>query len=597
MKAANALILILFASSLFAACPSESREISMAAVVDENSGGLFTLHVDVKPGTGKIFTSIDPRIGFSTQESEQGAVDYAFSHSSARREECDVFFSMRGNFGSNRVDGPSAGGAMSIAVKAALTNQSIRRDVVMTGTISPEGSVGEVGGIIEKAIAAKDAGAKYILVPKMMLHEALLLSTLSDSGGFAAIEVANFSEAESIFFSPYSEEFTPSFMPSSDAMPAHLPEQAYDADTGRFSLVASRLVDNLESKASSALSSAPAATASGSRQYFSDEISKYRRQITAGYPFTAANSAFLLSVDAEYLAISDSEVDINGSIADVASCIASLPAPAKTKENFHWAVGADLRRVWAQNRLNDTIAAREGREGYSTLRDLLYAYSWCGISRELAAQADDIGGTPVNESALKQLSEDWLSEADGAVSSASFPNGDAYSHLDSGYGAYDLGLYGAAIYEAAYAKAAQQAADEAGGKNFSSAADALANGTRDSLWGKIYFGQGLYLNYASKEKLASATDAYRVLSYSSELDSASSEIDEKLAPGEARAAETAPTSAEWSPASPPRADGRLDPFAAFLQRASESLALYATVLSLAILVFVRMGKSGIDWRA
>jgi uncharacterized protein len=594
MKAAQALIMLLLASSLFAACPAESREISMAAVVNENSGGLFTLHVDVRPGSGKIYTSIDPRIGFSTQESAQQAVDYAFLHSSAKRGECDVLFSMRGNFGSNRVDGPSAGGAMSIAVKAALTSQSIRRDVVMTGTISPEGSVGEVGGIIEKAIAAKDAGAKYILVPKMMLHEALLLSTLSDGGGFSAIEVANFSEAERIFFSPYSEEFATSFMPTSDAMPANLPEQAYDADTGRFSLVASRLVDGLEAKVSSALSRAPGATADASRQYFSDEISKYRKQTKAGYPFTAANSAFLLSVDAEYLAISDSEVDINGSINDVASCIASLQEPLKTRENFHWSVGSDLRRIWAQNRLNDTIAAREGREGYSTLRDLLYAYSWCGISRELAAQANDIGGTPVNESALKRLAEDWLSEADGSVSTASFPNSDAYSHLDSGYDAYDQGLYGAAIYEAAYAKAMQQAADEAGSKNFSSAADALANGTRESLWGKIYFGQGLYLNHASKEKLASSADAYRVLSYSSELDSASSEIDEKLASGSFETAQTAQSQGQtiWQ-----QEEGGIDPLVAFLQRASESLALYATVLSLAIIVFVRMGRSGIDWRA
>ena len=591
MKAAQALFIILLATSLFAACPTESREISMAAVVSENSGDVFILHVDVRPGTGKIYTSIDPRIGFSTQESEQKAVEYAFAHSSAKRSECDVLFSMRGNFGSNKIDGPSAGGAMSIAVKAALTNQGIRRDVVMTGTISPEGDVGEVGGIIEKAIAAKDAGAKYILVPRMMMHEALLLSTLSEDSGFAAIEVSNFSDAERIFFSSYSEEFTPSFMPKSDAMPENLPSQKYDADTGRFSLVATHTVDSLEGKIFSALSSASGTTANASEEYFSGEISKYRQQILLGYPFTAANSAFLLSVDAEYLAIGDSEVDIDGSIVDVGACLASLGVPAKTKENFHWAVGADLRRVWAQNKLNDTIAAREDREGYSTLRDLLFSYGWCGISRELAAQADDIGGTPVDESALEGLADEKLAEADSAIMSSSFVNSDALNHLQNGYDAYDRWLYGAAIYEATYAKAMQEAADEAGSKNFSSAADALAASARESLWGKIYFGQGLYLNYASKEKLASVTDAYRILSYSAELDKSSSEIDAELAPTSGSTQATPGPSPSW------HAEKGMDPMAAFYQLAAESLALFATVVSLAILVFVRVGKSGIDWRA
>ena len=200
MKSAYFFTLLLMAPMLFAACPSESREISMAAVVSENEGGIFVLHVETRPGNGTIYTSISPRIGFSTQESEQAAVDYAFSQSDVPRKDCDVFFSMRGNFGSNKIDGPSAGGAMSIAVKAALTNRTIRRDVVMTGTISQDGDVGEVGGIIEKALAAKGNGAKYILVPKMLFNEALLLSSVSSKDGFSAIEVTNFSEAERILY-------------------------------------------------------------------------------------------------------------------------------------------------------------------------------------------------------------------------------------------------------------------------------------------------------------------------------------------------------------------------------------------------------------
>jgi len=580
---------LLLAQAAWALCPAASRDINMAAVVSENSGGIFLLHVDVKPGTGKIYTSIDPRIGFATQESEQDAVDYAFSQAGMNRSECDVFFSMRGEFGGNRIDGPSAGGAMSAAVNAALSGKAVRRDVVMTGTISPDGSVGEVGGIIEKALAAKDAGAKYILVPKMMMYEALLLSSVSPQGGFAAIEVSNLSSAERILYSSYSDTFNSTFAPKSDPMPSALPSVAYDADTARFSLVASHVVDQLNGTVSSALADARSAGTNigAPAQYFGDEMSKYRRQIAAGYPFTAANAAFLLSVDAEYLRMGGAEVDINGSIDDVSSCLSSLEAPAKTKENIQWAIGADLRRIWAQNKLNDTLNARSDREGYSTLRDLLYSYGWCGISRELAAQAGEIGGTPINESVLEGLADRELSDASGALDNASFLNSDAYSHLQNGLDAYDQGAYGAAIYEAAYAKTMQAAADGAGSLNFSSAADALANGTRDSLWGKIYQGQGQYLYYASKEKLATTADAYRLLAYSSALDTASREIDAELAKPPAQAA-----AAQQSQPASPCQQGKPTSLA---QTAAESLALLACVLSLAALIAYRMGKDKQFW--
>ena len=584
------LLILLLANSAFALCPAASREINMAAVVGESSGGIFILHVEVRPGNGSIYTSISPRIGFSTQESEQAAVDYAFSQSSVPRNECDVFFSMKGDFGGDRIDGPSAGGAMSIAVNAALNNRTIRRDVVMTGTISPDGEVGQVGGVIEKSLAARDNGAKYILVPKLLFSEALLLSSVSSSGGFSAIEVANFSEAQRILYSNYSDNFTFDFKPKSDPLPSNLPSIPYDADTARFSMIASRLVDRLDAKVSSALA---ASTLSGtdavaSKAYFTGELSKYRAQISKGYPFTAANSAFLLSVDAEYLKMGGAEVDINGSIDDVASCLASLPEPVKTKENLQWAIGADLRRVWATQKLNDTISSRSDREAYSTLSDLLIAYGWCGISGDLAAQASDIGGTPINESALSDIADKRLSEADSALAASSFQNADAYSHLQTGTAAYDGGDYGAAIYEATYAKSMQAASDEEGSMNFSSAADSLSNGTRESLWGRIYFGQGLYLNAASKEKLAEASDAYRILSYSSALDMAQGGIDAALAEegqGGNAAAGLAPSGGDASCA---RQCAITDTIPS--QQLMEALALAGCVLALALLVLYRAAR-------
>lgn len=63
------------------------------------------------------------------------------------------------------VGGPSAGVAMAVAVYSALTGTPINRSVAVTGMISPDGSVGPVGGVYEKAQAVAQYGAKVFLVP------------------------------------------------------------------------------------------------------------------------------------------------------------------------------------------------------------------------------------------------------------------------------------------------------------------------------------------------------------------------------------------------------------------------------------------------
>lgn len=64
------------------------------------------------------------------------------------------------------VDGPSAGAAITTAIIAAIVNKAINQSVYITGTINPDGSIGPVGGVLEKSIAAIDKGAEIFLVPK-----------------------------------------------------------------------------------------------------------------------------------------------------------------------------------------------------------------------------------------------------------------------------------------------------------------------------------------------------------------------------------------------------------------------------------------------
>ena len=75
---------------------------------------------------------------------------------------------------SERIGGPSAGLAYTLEVLDVLTPGEITggRDVAATGTIELDGSVGEIGGIVQKTAAVASAGIKLFLVPRGEYAEA-----------------------------------------------------------------------------------------------------------------------------------------------------------------------------------------------------------------------------------------------------------------------------------------------------------------------------------------------------------------------------------------------------------------------------------------
>ena len=68
--------------------------------------------------------------------------------------------------GGGKIDGPSAGAAITLCIISALLNKGIRQDVAVTGEISLRGNVKPVGGIFEKIYGARRKGIKLVVVPK-----------------------------------------------------------------------------------------------------------------------------------------------------------------------------------------------------------------------------------------------------------------------------------------------------------------------------------------------------------------------------------------------------------------------------------------------
>ena len=72
------------------------------------------------------------------------------------------------------VGGPSAGLMMALNVYNSLTQEDLTKGIKVagTGTIEIDGSVGPVGGVKQKVIAAKKAGSSLILVPTANFDDA-----------------------------------------------------------------------------------------------------------------------------------------------------------------------------------------------------------------------------------------------------------------------------------------------------------------------------------------------------------------------------------------------------------------------------------------
>ncbi|MDZ5254855.1 Lon family ATP-dependent protease [Clostridium sp. LIBA-8841] len=68
--------------------------------------------------------------------------------------------------GGGKIDGPSAGAAITICVMSALLEKPIRQDLAITGEISLRGKIKPVGGIFEKIYGARRKGIKLVTVPK-----------------------------------------------------------------------------------------------------------------------------------------------------------------------------------------------------------------------------------------------------------------------------------------------------------------------------------------------------------------------------------------------------------------------------------------------
>lgn len=170
------------------------------AVTGPNSGILLEIEVTVIPAKEKGSINIT---GIVEEESIGGQGKSIRRKSMARGSIENVITVLRTmgvpadqydihvNFpGGIPIDGPSAGIAMATGIYSAIYKLPVDHSVAMTGEISIHGNVKPVGGVFAKVKAAKQAGAKTVIIPAENMQ-----SILNEIDGIKIIPIHQFEKA------------------------------------------------------------------------------------------------------------------------------------------------------------------------------------------------------------------------------------------------------------------------------------------------------------------------------------------------------------------------------------------------------------------
>lgn len=127
-------------------------------------GAMIDVSVELIPGKGRILVQTVPLMGVVFQDAANTAAFVAQDVTDTSLAETDIIFSIRAEQEIPGVDGPSAGALMTLITIASLENKTLDQGVTVTGTIDEGGNIGSVGGLVEKAQAAKDSGKGLFLI-------------------------------------------------------------------------------------------------------------------------------------------------------------------------------------------------------------------------------------------------------------------------------------------------------------------------------------------------------------------------------------------------------------------------------------------------
>jgi predicted S18 family serine protease len=439
------------------------------------SGVLINVSMTIQEGDG-IFVLIEPLVKVDTQESIRTAIDLVRGNRTGR-------FLVEIPSTSYSVEGPSGGAAFALIAKALLDDKFILPDFTVTGTIDSFGRIGQVGGVYEKVIAARNGGIKLVLVPEgegiQSIYvpddqnvSALRLVNLTlyakQEWNISVIEVGDFATASALAFGEIEPQIPSNESPFIDlGLYDFVPEEREYLDSfesmkeiALYELTKANetLNDMLSSLRKGTVEDDPTLETIYALLYaVQSAIETGFTAYEQGYYYTAANYGFLSNIDlrvTDYtileLNASDLLIIMETARKDITELKKRIAVTPVTTTNLQWYAGAVQRAYWADIKLSEASMSVD----YNTLRDVSIVQEWI-VGSNLFLDYLNTSGQEFAVADSYSIASSLLDDVAGYANSF----GDqidmvtAQFHIDAATRMFIDGNYVGAVFEASEAKA------------------------------------------------------------------------------------------------------------------------------------------------
>ncbi|MEM3020365.1 MAG: S16 family serine protease [Candidatus Micrarchaeaceae archaeon] len=515
---ALALMLLVGIASANASTVGSAYIHAPAVILQNNTGELTVINLTVTTGTGRVTISGPAIVSKSTLNSSETAALVAsnYLHMNEHDYNFDYYIANATN-----VSGPSAGTAMTLLAISALSDKPLLSNFTVTGTMSDNGTIGEIGGVYDKVSAAARNRMKFVLVPAVQNQsgEAELYLLVEKTFGIPLIQVSNISDAAHFAFnhvqdiSRYQTNYSLYTNYNVSLVPRASVSCSNNCSIGNFDKLLN-FTFNMASGEIGALRPYP--NFAGVAQQLSEQLNESEAMASKGYLYLGADQAFLTYINAYYFAhhLSTKPEGID-TINSIGNYCASVSPSNLNSNNYEYVLGGELRQLWGSYTISADAAEYNltAVDSDGVMNDLYTAgeaNAWCRSSQAMYNIASNISGSQSSfSSSLKNV-------ATADMNSLSSTGANLYSQTAEQ--AYSDGNYPLAILDSSYAQAIYGPRVESNSSLDTSALESMAESISSNatfgIWATQFANEAqFYVHEAAMAHNSSAAHAFAYQAY------------------------------------------------------------------------------------